>query len=142
MDATDRKSAMIVKLTEEGAARLARLKERLGLHTTGVVRRAVWVCRMAHGCDSDSRQLYVRERDGSFKLFKPRAGLGTRDQSGEALTVLMCTPYERAGLVSCGRRAGDLARGLETAVNFLETVASDVYPQLYERRGSEYYPVM
>ena len=137
---TDAKQSLVLHMSAAGLTHLDALAERYGLRRTGIVLTAVRVCSMAHGC-GNAGTLFIREHGGDINPATLGSCLPVRDSVDLRQVVLMCSPHERAKLTCCSRRAGGLAQGIETALKFLRDVSSIDGLNLFEKRGSVFYPV-
>jgi len=134
-------SRLVIPLGGSGVERLEALQERLGLRSSAVVSTALRVCRMAHGCGG-SPPIYQRDVSGEFvRLYLRRCRPLDIDQDDVQLVGLALPRRELVKFRRCTKIAGDSQLGIETALWVLERLSSPQAPRLFEKRGSEYYPL-
>ncbi len=139
---SDKKRPYTIRLSFEGIARLDALRAKLGFRRTGILLKAIRVCVMAHCCGGNE-SLYIKQNDAQIDQLRLHGCQGLDSTDMETFPVtLMVSAREKGALKRCGAKAGGIFAGAETALAFLEDVLANGFPELLEKRGNHFYPVL
>lgn len=139
---SDAKSPFTIRLTDSGVVRLDQLKQRCGFRRTGALLTAVRVCSMAHCCHRNDPLYIMQQNDQVDRLWMRDCRKHEIAEASFQPVTLMLTSRERIALRRCSAKAGGLLAGIETALVFLETITADGFPEVFEKLGSQYYPLL